>query len=363
MPDSPDQAIPPLPPGQNAFHGQMPSPPPPPPGFPVMLPIGAPKKSFVSRIKDALVLIIFLGSLFLNLVLMLSVAATAQVDTGVRESVLIDGSDSQRIAVIDVKGIIDGELAEQLAPQFKRVIDNDSYKALLLYVDSPGGGVTASDTIAYQVRKVKAAGKKVVVYMGGVAASGGYYVSAPADYIMAAPTTITGSIGVIAQLPNFHGTLEKIGAQVVVIPSTDATKKALGSPFLPWNPTKRSYFQNLIDSAHQRFVEVVYEGRQQHFTDIGQVKRLADGAALTAAKAQDSKLIDEQGVYFEQAADKAAELAKLTKPKLIRLSRVLSFREMLTGRIQQPSNALIHLDSSLLDSVTTPRLLYLWQGQ
>ncbi|NIA06377.1 MAG: signal peptide peptidase SppA [Actinobacteria bacterium] len=362
MPDSPDQSIPPLPPGESALPGQMPPPPPPPPGFPVMLPMGTPKKSFISRLKDALVLIVFLGSLLLNLVLLLSVAATAQVDSGVKETVLIDGSNTQRIAVIDVKGIINDELAEQLAPQFKHVKDNDKYKALVLYVDSPGGGVTASDTIAHYVAEIKQTKKPVVVYMGSVAASGGYYISAPADYIMTAPTTITGSIGVIAQLPNIHGTLEKIGAQVVVIPSTPATKKALGSPFLSWDPASRGYFQELIDSAHQRFVEVVFEGRKKHFADIVEVEKLANGAALTATQALDAKLIDEKGIYFEDAVDKAAELAKLTKPKLIRISRVPSLREVLTGRLQS-SKALINLDSSLLDSITTPRMLYLWQGQ
>ena len=362
MMDTPGQPIPPLPPGQSASAGYMPPPPPPPPGFPVMISVPAPKKGLISRIKDALVLIIFLGSLFLNLILMVSIAARTQMDTGVREHVLIDGNDAQRIAVIDVKGIISDELTEQLRPQFQRVRDGKNYKALLLYVDSPGGGVTASDNIAHEVKRIKAAGKPVVVYMGALAASGGYYVSAPSDYIMAGTTTITGSIGVIAQLPNVYGTLEKIGAKMIVIPSTPATKKTIGSPFLPWEPGNRGYFEKLIDTAHQRFVEVIYEGRQQHFSSIGQVQKLADGAALTAAQAKDRKLIDEEGVYFERAVEKTAELANLSEPKVVRLSRVPSLREMLTGQ-PQSSQALINVDRSLLDSITTPRLLYLWQGQ
>lgn len=361
MMETPGQPVPPQPPGHTTA-GQMPPPPPPPSGFPIMLPMGAPKKGLISRIKDALVLIIFLGSLGLNLVLMVSLVATAQVDIGVQENVLIKGDDEQRIGVINVKGIINDELAEQLLPQFNRVRDGQNYKALLLHVDSPGGGVAASDNIAHEVRKVKATGKPVVVYMGGLAASGGYYVSAPSDYIMAGPTTITGSIGVIAQLPNVHGTLEKIGAKVVVISSTPATKKSTGSPFLPWEATNRAYFLKLIDSAHQRFVEVIYEGRQQHFRDIRDVEKLADGAALTAAQALAANLIDEGGVYFEEAVKKTAELASLDKPKVIRLSRVPSLRELLTGH-SQSSKALINLDRSLLDSVTTPRMMYLWQGQ
>ena len=342
----------------------MPPPPPPPMGMPVMLPSPTPKKSFVSRIKDALVLIVFFGSLMLNLILLLSLTALrAQVgDARVRETLLLDGAQNQQIAVIDVKGIITDELAEQLWPQFKRVRDNKDYKALLLYVNSPGGGVTASDTIAHYVRQLKSENKPVVVFMGSVAASGGYYVSAGADYIMAGPTTITGSIGVLGQLPNIHGTLQKIGAHVVVIPSTPATRKTLGSPFLPWDPANRDYFQKLIDSAHQRFVDVVYQGRQEQFPDISVLEKLADGAALTAAQAKAATLIDQDDAYFDQAVDKAAELAKLKKPRVVRLSRPATFRQLHTGA-GQAKNSLISIDASLLDDLTTPRLLYLWQGQ
>ncbi len=351
-------------PGPPDLGAPMPSPPPPPMGMPVMLPSPMPKKSFISRIKDALVLIVFFGSLILNLILLLSLTALrAQVgDARVSETLLLDGARNQQIAVIDVKGIITDELAEQLWPQFKRVRDNKDYKALLLYVNSPGGGVTASDTIAHYVSRIKTAGKPVVIFMGSVAASGGYYVSVGADYIMAGPTTITGSIGVLAQLPNIHGTLQKIGAHVVVIPSTPATKKTLGSPFLPWDPANREYFQKLIDSAHQRFVDVVYQGRLEQFPDISVLEKLADGAALTAAQAKAAKLIDQDDAYFEDAIDKTAELAGLDRPKVLRLSKPASFRQLLTGA-DQAKNPLLNIDASLLDDLTTPRLLYLWQGQ
>lgn len=361
MTDNPDQSIPLSSPGQTAGPSQMPPPPPPPPGFPVMIPMGQPKKTFISRVKDALVLIIFLGSLLLNLMLLFTVA-TGQVDSGLREKILIKGTDSQRIAVIDVNEMITDELAGKLWPQFERVIKGDKYKALLLYVNSPGGGAVASDTISHYVELVKQADKPVVAFMGGVAASGGYYVSAGADYIMAGPGTITGSIGVLAQLPNFHGTLQKIGAHMVVIPSTPATKKTIGSPFVPWDPANRQYIQDLIDPFHKRFVEVIYQGRKQHFASISAVEKLADGAALTAAVAKEKKLIDEEGAYFEQAVEKAAQLADLDKPKVVRISRTPSFREMLSGQAGA-STPVVSLDSSLLDKFTTPRVMYLWQGQ
>ncbi len=365
MSDDQNQFIPPpQPPSSNRpdLGAPMPPPPPPPMSKPVMLPCPVPKRGLASRIKDAMVLMIFFGSLVLNLLLIIAFAGQ-QVDAQVRETVLLKGAEQQRIAVIDVRGIITDELAEQLWPQFERVRKNKDYKALLLYVNSPGGGVTASDTIAHYVNQVKAAGKPVVVFMGTVAASGGYYVSAGADYIMAGPTTITGSIGVIAQLPKFHGTLEKIGAQMIVIPSTPATKKALGSPFVPWTPASLEYFQHLIDSAHNRFVNVVYDGRQKHFAEgISAVQKLADGAALTAAQAKAAKLIDQDDAYFEDAIVKTADLAKLDDPRVLHLSRPVSFSERLTGA-SQAKNTLINIDASLLDSLTTPRLLDLWQGQ
>ena len=366
MLDNQDQVTPPPPPGLGNLGSQMPPPPPPPPptSMPVMFPSPPAKKTFISRIKDALVLIIFLGSLILNVLLLVSLTALgakAVGSTGLQETVILDGARNQRVAVIDIKGIINDNLAEQLWPQFKLVIRNDNYKALLLHVNSPGGGVGASDTIAHYVRQVTAADKKVVVFMGSVAASGGYYVSAGADYIMAGPTTITGSIGVIAQLPNFHDSLQRIGTRVIVIPSTPATRKALGSPFLPWDPASREYFQGIIDSAHQRFVDVVHEGRKEHFADISVLEKIADGAALTSAQALRAKLIDQDDAYFQDAIDKVAQLAGLSRPKVVRLSRPPSVRELLIGAAES-KNALINIDASFVDNFTTPRLLYLWQG-
>lgn len=365
---------PPAPPGSGpgpdlsggSSPGNLGAPMPPPPlpptmGMPIMMPSPLPKKRLVSRIKDALVLMVFFGSIVLNLFLAISLAGQ-QVDGQIRETVIRDGALEQQMAVIDVKGIITDEMAGQLWPQFQQVTSNKKYKALLLYVNSPGGGVTASDTIAHYVDQVRAAGKPVVAFMGTVAASGGYYVSAGADYIMTGPTTITGSIGVLAQLPKLHGTLEMMGAEMIVIPSTPATKKAMGSPFVPWSPASKEYFQTIIDSAHNRFVEVVYQGRQKHFEDISVLEKLANGAALTAGQAKEAKLVDQTDAYLEDAIEKTAALAELDKPRVVRLSRPATFAERLTGA-EEAHSSLLNIDASLLDELTTPRLLYLWQGQ
>ena len=364
MPDDTDQFNAPAPeppaPPPNGMVGSMP-PPPPPPMMPVMFPNMTPKKGVISRIKDAVILVVFFGSLLLNFFLLIALGAQ-QIQPGLREVLITDGAENQRIAVINVQEMITDELADKLSHQFKSVIENDKYKALVLYVNTPGGAVTPSDVIANYVEKVKQVDKPVVVFMGSVAASGGYYISAGADYIMAGPTTITGSIGVIAQLPNIHGTLERIGAQVVVMPSTPATKKSIGSPFLPWDPANRGYIQKLIDSAHDRFVQVAYEGRQAHIPKLSQMRKLANGAALTSAQAKEAKLIDEDDAYFDQAIAKAAELAKLDDPKVVRLTQPAGLRELLASQ-SQVKGALINIDASVLDELTSPRLMYLWQGQ
>lgn len=318
---------------------------------------------------DALLIIIFAGSLIMNVVLLVTVVALGAAAIGapdakleVQARTLIDGSSSQQIAVIDVKGMIDGEAVDRLRPQFETVIEDSKYKALLLRVNSPGGGVGASDDIAHFVQQVKQTNKKVVVLMGDVAASGGYYISAPADYIMAGHTTITGSIGVLAQLPNVSGSLEKIGMQVMVIHSTPATKKTIGSPFMPWDPANKDYILKFLDSAHNRFVSVIYAGRGKHFAKREDVEALADGAALTAAEAKAANLIDQDNAYFEDAVAKTTSLAGLGKPKVVHLSKMFSLRDMF-GAEAESHTPQIKLDASLVDELTAPRLMYLWQGQ
>ena len=357
-------------PGQGPPPNRMPPPPAPPPmGFPVMMPPAPRKKGFASRLADALVVIIFAGSLVMNVVLLLAVIGLAAAAIGtpdgmpeVQAKTLIGGDSDEQIAVIDVKGAIDGEAVDRLRPQFEAVINDSDYKALLLRVDSPGGGVGASDTIAHFVQRVKNTNKPVVVLMGDVAASGGYYISAPADYIMAGHTTITGSIGVIAHLPNLSGSLEKIGMKVTVIPSTPATKKSIGSPFIPWDPANRDYILKFLDSAHNRFVSVIFTGRAKHFANREAVEALANGAALTAAEAKAANLIDQDKAHFEDAVAKAKSLARLTNPKVVKLSKIFKLRDVF-GPEAKSSTPQVTIHPSTIDELAAPRLMYLWQGQ
>ena len=263
------------------------------------------------------------------------------------------------IGVVTINGVV---LESESTIKKLQILENDpAVKGIIVRINSPGGAVAPSQEIFTELLRFK---KKKLVYtsIASVAASGGYYIAVGSDKIFANPGSLTGSIGVIAQLPNLHGSLERIGAHVVVIPSTPATKKTIGSPFLPWDEANRDYFQKLPDSAHNRFVDVIYQGRNKHFPDRARLEKLANGEILTAAQALDAKLIDRDHSYFEDAQAKAAELAGLSEPKVVKLTKVPSLREALTGAAQNKT-ALINIDASALDQLTTPRLLYLWQGQ
>ena len=179
---------------------------------------------------------------------------------------------------------------------------------------------------------------------------------------MAGHTTITGSIGVIAHLPNLSGSLEKIGMKVTVIPSTPATKKSIGSPFISWDPANRDYILKFLDSAHNRFVSVIFTGRAKHFANREAVEALANGAALTAAEAKAANLIDQDKAHFEDAVAKAKSLAGLGNPKVVKLSKMFNLRDVFGAEVKNRTPQ-VTIDPSTIDELAAPRLMYLWQGQ
>lgn len=228
------------------------------------------------------------------------------------------------VAVVRVEGAImsgeqrgllapDGAYSETIVKQLRRAGKNNSVKAVVLRVDSPGGGITPSDEIRNQVLRLRSEdGKPVVASMGGIAASGGYYVSAAADTIMANETTITGSIGVIAVVPNMQGLLDKIGVSTEVF--TSGPQKDAGSGLVPLTDEERQVLQSVIDEAHNRFVKVVQEGRK---IEEASVRRLADGRIYTARQAKDLGLIDTFG-DLPDAIQTAAEMGNISgKPRVI----------------------------------------------
>jgi protease IV len=222
---------------------------------------------------------------------------------------------SGQIQVVDV----DGELVESrsILDQLKRYQDSSSVKAILLNIDSPGGGVAVSQEIYAEIKRLREKNDKVVVaYLSSTGASGAYYIACASDKIVANPGTIVGSIGVIAEWVNYADLLELAKLKEIVFKTGEFKDTGSGSRALTENEKK--YFQGLIDDMYVQFVEAVASGRK---LDLQEVRSLADGRVFTGRDAKSRKLIDDVG-NFQDAVDLTAKLAGISgKPRLIRLNR------------------------------------------
>lgn len=217
------------------------------------------------------------------------------------------------IGLVEVKGmIIDPQETVKQLHDFGK---DESVKAVVLRIDSPGGVVGPSQEISAEVKKL-AARKQVVVSMGSVAASGGYYIAAPATRIFANPGTITGSIGVLMKLSNIEGLLGKVGMKAFIL-KTGKYKDA-GSPLRPMTDEERALFQEVIDSTHGQFVKAVAEGRK---LPVEEVRRIADGRILSGEQALELKLVDRLG-SLQDAIEEAGRMAGIKgEPHVIRPAR------------------------------------------
>jgi protease-4 len=214
-----------------------------------------------------------------------------------------------QVGVIEVAGVIVD--SKKVIEQLDDFHENGSVKAIVLRVDSPGGGVGPSQEIHDAVKRIDT-DKPVVVSMGSVAASGGYYIAAPARVIFANPGTLTGSIGVIMEFTNFQELLEKIGLHSQVVKS--GKHKDIGSPVRPMTEEDRALLQALIDDVHSQFVDSVAAGRK---LDTQKVRTLADGRIFTGRQAKELGLVDELG-GLDAAVRRAGELAGIDgKPDVI----------------------------------------------
>jgi len=226
-----------------------------------------------------------------------------------------DFAFSDRIQVVDVEGQL--LQSRQILDQLKRYEDSDSVKAILLNIDSPGGGVAVSQEIYAEVKRLREKNKKTIVaYLSSTGASGAYYIACAADKIVANPGTIVGSIGVIAEWVNYADLLQWAKLKDIVFKTGEF--KDTGSPTRPITENERKYFQGLIDDMYVQFVEAVSSGRKM---DLQEVRAVADGRVFTGRDAQQRKLIDEIG-NFQDAVDVTAKLAGISgKPRLLRPSR------------------------------------------
>jgi protease-4 len=243
----------------------------------------------------------------------------------IEEVELVKSRAKEKILLLDISGLIgtsmsqgifdrEGDVLSQVYFRLKKAAEDNMVKGVILRLDTPGGEVTASDIIYHEILNFKQrTGIPVVALMMGLAASGGYYIASACDYLMAHPSTLTGSIGVISLFPNLEGLFEKVGVQVQVIKS--GALKDSGSVFRQMTPEERDVFQKIIEEYHQNFQDVVYENRKEHLS-LEDLKKIADGRVLTASQALEARLIDEIG-YFDKALKTILDFASLQEAKVV----------------------------------------------
>jgi protease-4 len=269
------------------------------------------------------------------------------------------------VAIVRVEGMIvsgnppvepfatsSGAYSGVVVDHLKRAEADPEVKAVVLYVDSPGGSVVASNVIHQQMLAMT---KPVVVSMGELAASGGYYISAPADEIFANPGTLTGSIGVISQFIHFGDLLKEYGVEVTTIKSGEF--KDEGSPFRLMTPEEIATWQAIIDEAYAGFVEIVADGRG---LSVDQVKALADGRVYTGQQALELRLVDQLG-NLPDAIQRAAKLGGIEgEPRIVEYQTPFNLFQGLLG-LARPADPLAEV-MALLDRGHGPALQYLYVG-
>jgi protease-4 len=282
------------------------------------------------------------------------------------EESTVEGSGTDKVLLIDLAGVLAEEpvftlesrpqvpLLARVREELAKAEDDDRVRAVVLRINSPGGTVTASDILFHEVMRFKERRKvPVVASILDVGASGGYYVALAADRILAHPTTVTGSIGVLMLTVNASGLLEKIGVSATYVKSGEF--KDMGSPFRSIRPEERALFQDLIDRFYGRFVELVARSRK---LDEARVRALADGRIYTAGEALSLGLIDQIG-YLEDAIASAKSAAGLKEAKVVTYHRPRQYRATIYSATDPPAPAATLPDLARM-VLSGPRFLYLW---
>lgn len=287
------------------------------------------------------------------------------------EEYTLEGSAREKVLVVSLRGVMADSpresllrtrpsMVQEVVSQLRKAEEDKNVKALLLKVDSPGGTVTASDLLYHEIERFKErTGVKVVAALMGVAASGGYYAALPADVIVAHPTTITGSIGVIFIKPKVAGLMEKIGLDVEV--NKSGRNKDMGSPFRKSTDEEREITQSLIDGLAGRFLRLVESRRS---LDPAWLQSVASARVYLADEALKIGLVDQVG-YLDDALDRAKALAGLPES-----ARVVVYRrnEQSDDNVYNSSTALSQggalrlLELGMLDhiNVMPSGFYYLW---
>ena len=225
------------------------------------------------------------------------------------ETVTVGSGD--KVAVVDLKGVIAS--SDEVVRQMKKFRNNSSVRAIVLHIDSPGGGVVASQEMYEEVRAVRDGGKPVIVSMGSLAASGGYYVAVGGSYLVANRGTLTGSVGVISEFLQVKDALDKLGIGVKTIKA--GKLKDAGSPMRAMNEDDQKYFQALMDDVHRQFIDVVARERKM---DVEKVRELADGRVFTGEQALQLGLVDTLGTFEDAVRIAAVKVGIKGEPAIVR---------------------------------------------
>jgi len=284
------------------------------------------------------------------------------------EESTLEGTGTGKIVLVDLAGVLAEEpiftlesrpqvpLLARVREELDKAGADPAVRAIVLRINSPGGTITASDVLYHEISTFKARRKiPVVAALMDVGASGGYYVALAADQIVAHPTTITGSIGVLMLTVNASGLLEKIGVSASYVKSGGL--KDMGSPFRTLTPEERALFQELIDRFYGRFVDLVAQERR---IDEARVRAFADGRVYTAGEAQSLGLIDRIG-YLEDAVALAREAAGVKEARVVAYHRPRQYRAKIYSSAEPAAPVAASGVGDLARLVVSgPKFLYLW---
>ena len=288
-------------------------------------------------------------------------------ETGFMEEVVEEGSSSDVIAVLDVEGVIEDTGSstslldsvtynhQSFLDKLEMVAEDDSIKGLVLRVNSPGGGVVESAEIYDKIQDIKKMKKPVYVSMGSMAASGGYYIAAPADKIFATPETMTGSLGVIMQSINYEKLAKKYGVETVTIKSGEY--KDIMSPTREMTKEERVILQNMIDNSYNQFVNIIADGRGMSKEEV---RKIADGRVYDGRQAKENHLIDEFG--YEEDVIAAMKKDLNIDAQAIRYTEDTGFGSLFSMTAQKVMGKDVETAGilRLLSHSNSPRLMYLY---
>jgi protease-4 len=289
---------------------------------------------------------------------------------GELQETVVLGTSGPKILMVDLDGVLSEEEEQgslgfggresavaRVREQLEVARNDSEVRALLLRLQSPGGTVTASDIIYREILRFKQETKRpVVAQCMGVCASGAYYVAMAADRVLAHPTSVTGSIGVIFSGLSLAGLMEKIGVEDQTL--TSGVFKDAGTPLRRMRPEERAQLQSVVDDLYARFLEVVRQGRPG--LDPAEVARLADGRVYSARQAQEAGLVDGLG-YLPDAVEEVKRSAGLEEAQVVVYHRAREWRENLYSSAPVPEPRLARDELSVLArAFAAPAFLYLW---